>query len=163
MAEQVQMDWRRLIAQQKVNKIMVTRNDLRVSTRAIYFPRWPMNGIDGGYDGGQHGVISTALRASPGRTFHVLRMRHMMRMRIPSITNINIIFFITKVFPDTGKGVRFSLRSAILQNNSLVSPGGHWWMGWCPALCNWPNCLLPTSLYWCNWVLVRELVLPKWN
>ena len=48
----------------------------------------------------------------------------MMRMRIPSIpsiTNMNIIFFITKVFPDTGKGVRFSLRSAIFQNNSLVS------------------------------------------
>ena len=80
-----------------------------------------MNRIDGGNDGGQHDVILTALRASPGRSFHVLRMRHMMHMRIPSITNINIIFFITKVFPDTGKGVRFSLRSAIFQNNSLVS------------------------------------------
>ena len=40
MAEQVQMDGRRLTAQQKVkdNKITVTRNDLHVSTRAIYFP-----------------------------------------------------------------------------------------------------------------------------
>ena len=34
--------------------------------------------------GGQHGVVSPALQASPFRTFHVLRMRHMMRMCIPS-------------------------------------------------------------------------------
>ena len=34
--------------------------------------------------GGQHGVVSPALRASPFRTFHVLRVRHLMRMRIPS-------------------------------------------------------------------------------
>ena len=32
---------------------------------------------------GQHGVVS--LRASPFRTFHVLRARHMMRLCIPSI------------------------------------------------------------------------------
>ena len=25
-------------------------------------------------------------------------------------------------------------------------PGGHWWRWWCPALCNWPTCLLPTPL-----------------
>ena len=31
--------------------------------------------------GGQHGVVSPGLRASP---FHVLRVRHLMRMRIPS-------------------------------------------------------------------------------
>ena len=35
--------------------------------------------------GGQHSVVSPALRASPFRTFHVLRVRHLMRMRIPSI------------------------------------------------------------------------------
>ena len=35
--------------------------------------------------GGQHGVVSPALRASPFRTFHVLCVRHLMRMRIPSI------------------------------------------------------------------------------
>ena len=34
--------------------------------------------------GGQHGVVSPALRASPFRTFHVLRVRHPTRMRIPS-------------------------------------------------------------------------------
>ena len=33
--------------------------------------------------GGQHGVLPV-LRASPFRTFHVLRVRHLMRMRIPS-------------------------------------------------------------------------------
>ena len=35
--------------------------------------------------GGQHGVVSPALRASPFRSFHVLHVRHLMRMRIPSI------------------------------------------------------------------------------
>ena len=37
--------------------------------------------------GGQHGVISPALRASPFRTFHVLHMRHLMCMHIPSYHN----------------------------------------------------------------------------
>ena len=32
--------------------------------------------------GGQHGVVLPALRASPFQTFHVLRVRHLMRMRI---------------------------------------------------------------------------------
>ena len=40
---------------------------------------------------GQHGVISPALRASPFRTFHVLCVRHMMRMCIPSSTMDNIV------------------------------------------------------------------------
>ena len=35
--------------------------------------------------GGQHGVVSPVLRASPFRTFHVLRVRHLMCMRIPSM------------------------------------------------------------------------------
>ena len=64
---------------------MVTRNDLCVSTRAIYFAHWPMNGIGGG----QHSVVSTALWASPFRTFHVLGVRHMMRMCIPSCQSLN--------------------------------------------------------------------------
>ena len=34
--------------------------------------------------GVQHCVISPALQASPFRSFHVLRVRHLMRMRIPS-------------------------------------------------------------------------------
>ena len=32
---------------------------------------------------GQHGVVSPALQASPFQTFHVLRMRHLMHIRIP--------------------------------------------------------------------------------
>ena len=39
-----------------------------------------MNGIGGG----QHDIVSTALQASPFRTFHVLGVRHTMHMRIPS-------------------------------------------------------------------------------
>ena len=35
--------------------------------------------------GGQHGVVSPALRASPFRSIHVLRVRHLMRMRISSL------------------------------------------------------------------------------
>ena len=57
-----------------------TKNHLHISTRAIYFVRWPMNGIGGR----QQGVVSTVLWASPALTFHVLGVRHMVRMRIPS-------------------------------------------------------------------------------
>ena len=41
----------------------MTRNDLRVSTRVIYFACWPVNGISGG----QQCVVSTVLWASPFR------------------------------------------------------------------------------------------------
>ena len=34
--------------------------------------------------GGQHGVISPALQALPFRTIHVLHVRHLMHMHIPS-------------------------------------------------------------------------------
>ena len=34
--------------------------------------------------GGQHGIFSPAVQASPFRSFHVVRVRHLMRMRIPS-------------------------------------------------------------------------------
>ena len=44
----------------------------------------PCNGIGGG----QHSIISTALQASPFQTFHVIRVRHMMRMCIPSIVMV---------------------------------------------------------------------------
>ena len=40
---------------------------------------------------GQHGVVSPVLRALPFRTFHVLRVRHLMRMRIPSISHVNLL------------------------------------------------------------------------
>ena len=33
---------------------------------------------------GQHSVVSPALQASPFQTFHVLHVRHLMRMRIAS-------------------------------------------------------------------------------
>ena len=45
----------------KDDKIMVTRNDLSVSTWTIYFTRWPVNGIGGG----QHSIVLTALWALP--------------------------------------------------------------------------------------------------
>ena len=52
---------RRLTAQQKdEDKIKVTRNDLCVTTRAIYFTRSLVQWIGGG----QHGVILPALPAS---------------------------------------------------------------------------------------------------
>ena len=34
--------------------------------------------------GGQHGVVSPVDQASPFQSFHVLHVRHLMRMRIPS-------------------------------------------------------------------------------
>jgi len=60
----------------KDDKIMATGDDLHISTRAIYFARWPVNGIGGG----QHGVVSTALRALPFWTFHMLGVRHMLHL-----------------------------------------------------------------------------------
>ena len=48
-------------------------DNLCVSIWAIYFARWRLNGIDGG----QHGVVSTALRHF--ETFHVLGVSYMIR------------------------------------------------------------------------------------
>ena len=62
-------------------KITATGDDSHFSTQAIYFTRWPMNEIGRG----QHAVVSTALRASPFRTFLALGMRHTIRMHIPSL------------------------------------------------------------------------------
>ena len=39
--------------------------------------------------GGQHGIVSPALRPSPFRTFHVIHVRHQMCMRIPSFEIIS--------------------------------------------------------------------------
>ena len=39
----------------KDDKILVTGDDLHISTRVIYFARWPVNGIGGGQDS----VVST--------------------------------------------------------------------------------------------------------
>ena len=79
--EWVQVYGRRSTAQQKDERRqdIDTKNDLCDSTRAItvYFVRWPVNGIGGE----QRGVVSTALWAS---LFPMLRVRHIMRMRIPS-------------------------------------------------------------------------------
>ena len=63
----------------------MTRNDdLRFTIRAIYFARWPVNRR-------QHSVVSPALQVSPFQTFHVLCLRHLMRMRIPSYTLPNTV------------------------------------------------------------------------
>ena len=62
--------------------VPVTGDNLCVTTWAIYFARWPANRTSEG----QHGIVSTTLRALPFRTFHVLGVRYMMLMRIPSTT-----------------------------------------------------------------------------
>ena len=41
--------------------------------------------------GGQHGVVSPGLRASPFRTFHMLCVRHLMRMCIPSFSRETVL------------------------------------------------------------------------
>ena len=56
------------------------------SERFNYLARRHVNGIDGG----QHGVVSTALRhfaISSDRTFHTLSVKHMIRKHIPSSMN----------------------------------------------------------------------------
>ena len=73
---------RQLTTQQMMkDKTTVTGDDLHVSTRAIYFANWHVNRIGGG----QHGIVLNALRASPFRTSHMLGMRHMIHMCIPSL------------------------------------------------------------------------------
>ena len=65
-------------------KITMTGDDFRISTRAIYFARWPVNGIGGGAARCRLDRALT-MAISSDQTFHVLSVRHMMRMRIPSI------------------------------------------------------------------------------
>ena len=68
----------------KGDKIMVTEMTCAsASVRFNYLARRHVNGIDGG----QHGVVSTALRhfaISSNRTFHTLGVKHMIRKHIPS-------------------------------------------------------------------------------
>ena len=68
----------------KSDKIMVTETTCAsASERINYLPRRHVNGIDGG----QHGVVLTALRhfaVSSGRTFHMLGVKHMIRKHTPS-------------------------------------------------------------------------------
>ena len=48
-----------------------------------------------------------------------------------------------------------------IPEQQCCDPGGHWWRWWWfPVLHHFPDCLLPTSLYW---VCHRELVLSQWN
>jgi len=61
----------------------MTGNDLHVSTQAIYFPRWPADGLGRGAAQRRLDRAST-IAVSSDRTFHVLVVRHMMHMRIPS-------------------------------------------------------------------------------
>ena len=80
--ERVQMYGRQLTAQQKDKRRQDNGDEKRL---ARHHPSDLLRSLTRERIGGeQHGVISPALRASPFRTFHVLRVRHLMRMRIPS-------------------------------------------------------------------------------
>jgi len=82
MPEQVQMYGRRLTAQQKDERRQDNGDEKRL---ACHHPSDLLHSLTRErIGGGQHSVISPALRASPFQTFHVLRVRHLMRMRIPS-------------------------------------------------------------------------------
>ena len=80
---EIEVDGRRLAAQQKderrqdnSDKKRLARHHLSDLLRLL-IREW--------IGGGQHGVVSPPLRASPFRTFHVLRVRHLMRMHVPSM------------------------------------------------------------------------------
>ena len=80
---EIEVDGRRLAAQQKDEKRQDNGDKKRL---ARHHPSDLLRSLTREWiDGGQHGVISPALRASPFRTFHVLRVRHLMHMRIPSM------------------------------------------------------------------------------
>ena len=86
----------------KDDKITVTRNDLHVTTRVIYYACWPVNGIapewftslaDPWTGLAENNTASSwqpfkLHHFMSDRTFHVLRVRHMMRMGIPSNTRV---------------------------------------------------------------------------
>ena len=78
----IQMYGRRLTAEQKHGRRQDNSDKKRL---AHHYPSDLLRSLTREQiDGGQHGVVSPALQASPFRTFHVLRVRHLMRMRIPS-------------------------------------------------------------------------------
>ena len=75
-------DVRRLTAQQKDEKRQDNGDKKRL---ARHYPSDLLCSLSRErIGGGQHGVVSPAFRVSPLRTFLVLRVRHLMRMRIPS-------------------------------------------------------------------------------
>ena len=77
---------RELIAQQKDERQdNHDRRQLHISTRAIYFACWPVNGIC--ERAAQHRLCFDHHHSSD-QTLHVLGVRHMMRMRIPSVIDL---------------------------------------------------------------------------
>ena len=80
--ERVQMYGRRLTAQQKDKRRQDNSDKKRL---ARHHPSDLLRSLTREWiRGGQHGVISPALRASPFRSFHVLRVRDLMCMCVPS-------------------------------------------------------------------------------
>ena len=82
--ERVQMYGRRLTAQQKDERRQDNGDEKRFARHHQSDLLCSLTRERIG--GGQHVIVSPVLRASPFRTFHVLRVRHLMRMRIPSNT-----------------------------------------------------------------------------
>ena len=80
---EIKVDGRRLAAQQKDERRQDNGDKKRL---ARHHPSNLLRSLTREWiGGGQHGIVSLALRASPFQTFHVLRMRHLMCMRIPSM------------------------------------------------------------------------------
>ena len=75
---EIEVDGRRLTAQQKDEK----RQDIDDKKRLVrHLPSNLLRSLTvERIGGGQHGIFSTALRALPFRTFHVLRVRHLIRI-----------------------------------------------------------------------------------
>ena len=80
---EIEVDGRRLAAQQKDERRQDNDDKKRLVRhhQSDLLRSLPREWIGGG----QHGIVSPVLRASPFRTSHVLRMKHLMRMRIPSM------------------------------------------------------------------------------
>ena len=83
MTERVQMYGRQLTAQQKDERRQDNSDKKRL---AHHNTSDLLHSLTLEWIGrGQYGVVSPALQASPFLTFHVLCMRHLMCMRIPSM------------------------------------------------------------------------------
>ena len=80
---EIKVDGRRLAAQQKDERRQDNGDKKRLACHHLsnllrsLTHEW--------IGGGQHGIVSPAVQASPFRTFHVLRVRHLICMRIPSM------------------------------------------------------------------------------
>ena len=80
---EIEVDGRRLAAQQKDERRQDNGDKKRL---ARHHPSNLLRSLTREWiGGGQPGVVSPVLRVSPFQTFHVLRVRHLMRMRIPSM------------------------------------------------------------------------------